>query len=152
MVDITLVLFRHDNPNATDNRVGDVHTLYLTSELGDTRRFDQWVYVHITGVPNVGAAKLKRFRNKLRSYDRVVVGTLPDGTDQVVARNYKKWGVHPRALPTGVRQALNRDGEITVTWTQVKNYLKRKNKLVTLRDVFNAADHDDFVDADLDDV
>jgi hypothetical protein len=83
------------------------------------------VYVHITDVPNAQAAKAGRLMEDERE---LTARGQPGGGDEgdYISRRLHKYRVEKQDIPAAARQALIDDGEITVTWTQAKPYIKKK--------------------------
>ncbi len=90
----------------------------LRDEISTTK----FVFVHVRSVP--AQVTLERARDRLLGSDETF-GYF-DG-DQTVLAYYrrKKFGAVLESIPTAVRNRLQTDRQITVTWTQVKNYVKQ---------------------------
>ena len=59
------------------------------------------------------------------------LGHIQDG-DEVITKR-RLWEIMMDDVPTGIRNKLRDDGVVTVTWTQLKNYIR--NKLTDEREV-----------------
>ena len=126
-MDITLQL-KKKTPNTPVEEVGDIINVWETT--GEDVTFGgKFLYVHITGVPDISNAKKKRLRDMLVEQDWV------GGTDTELEmdhlpgptlRNSRRWHIPRGALPVSARRKLREDGEITVTWTKAKPYIRRK--------------------------
>lgn len=94
----------------------------------------KFVFVHVRGVP--AQITLERAREKLCSDDSVF-GTFDGEITVLEYRRRKKFAAVLSDLPANVRNRLQSDQQITVTWTQVKNYIKhiRENRQLTDGDV-----------------
>lgn len=98
--------------------------------LRDVISTTKFVYVHVRGVPD---RPLDVVREKLLDSD-VEVGTF-DG-ERVIIGYYrrKRFNVVLSSIPTNVRNRLQSDKQITVTWTQVKSYIKNLRANAKLSD------------------
>lgn len=87
----------------------------------------KYVFVHVRDVP--AQVTLERARDRLLA-DDIDIGTF-DGEVAIIGYyRRKKFGAVLASIPTNVRNRLQSDRQITVTWTQVKNYIKhvRENR------------------------
>lgn len=97
----------------------------------------RFVFVHVRGVPD---RPLERVKLLLCGRD-VEIGSIPgpDGLEPAIVGYYRRrrWGVVVSDIPAAIRNRLQSYRQITVTWTQVKNYLKnvRANTLITDSDL-----------------
>ena len=122
---------RTDVPKAP----GEIVSVRPTSEEGRyTQPFPAngpLAYVHIVDIPD--RVNLDKLRNRLTSPDPTEMTTDPDGT-----LRHPTWRFEYRlpvaSLPAARRQALRRDGQITVTWTQFRNFLRRRRDNAELPD------------------
>lgn len=102
-------------------------TAHLMRDVISTTKF---VFIHVRGVP--AQVTLERAREKLCADDSVF-GTFDGEITVVEYHRRKKFGAVLSSIPTNVRNRLLSDRQITVTWTQVKNYIKhiRENRQIT---------------------
>jgi hypothetical protein len=90
----------------------------------------KYVFIHVRNVP--AQVTLERARDRLLGSDEEF--GYVDGELTVLAYyRRKKFGAILADIPTNVRNRLQADRQITVTWTQVKNYIKhvRENRQLT---------------------
>lgn len=94
----------------------------------------KYVFVHVRNVP--AQVTLDRARNRLLAED-IDVGTFEGEVVIIGYYRRKKFGVALANIPTNIRNRLLSDREITVTWTQVRNYIKhiRENRQLVDGDV-----------------
>lgn len=87
----------------------------------------KYVFVHVRNVP----VTLERARERLLA-DDVTVGTFEGEVAIIGYFRRKKFGAELASIPANIRNRLQADRQITVTWTQVKNYIKniRENRLL----------------------
>lgn len=95
--------------------------LKATSEVGMPRTG----YVHVTGVPDAAFFRIKR----------VLEQTYEDSPDTSVSK--RLWRGVASRIPVNARNRLATDRQITVTWTQFRNFLQ------------NIKEQRDFTDADM---
>ena len=107
---------------------GDIMQAFLATRIGDLSGSDyiprqpvtspRMGFVFITGVPNVVIKKLHRFLTSehMDISDPLDVKTLVR----------RKWGIPFAGVPAPILNELQTNKYITVTWTQVKNYLRNK--------------------------
>lgn len=107
--------------NGTDHILRDV--------ISDPR----FVFVHVRGVPD---RTLGRIKDTISTPDIEYV--LVNG--EPVSSSYhrrRKFALLASSVPTAMRNRLMADRQITVTWTQAKNYVRhvRENRLITDADL-----------------
>ena len=96
----------------------------------------KYVFVHVRGVPD---RPLDIIRNRLLA-DDTEVGTFWDEEDQrntlAIIGYYrrKRFNAVLANIPTNIRNRLQSDRQITVTWTQVKTYIKNLRANTPLSD------------------
>lgn len=96
----------------------------------------RFAFVHVRGVPD---RPLSVVKERLLATD-TEVGTFWDEEDQrnaVAIIGYyrrKRFNTVISSIPANVRNRLQADRQITVTWTQVKNYVKNLRADVPLSD------------------
>lgn len=108
---------------------GDVIDVFLTPPGGSMPNAGvKFYFIHITGFPDMDAAKAKRIRDKLTAFDHVGRGTFDPktGLEDTDLRNSRVWHVPRGALPASIRNQLRNNGEVTVTWDQAKSRIRRK--------------------------
>lgn len=85
----------------------------------------KFVFVHVRDVP--AQVTLDRARDRLLGSDEEF--GFFDGELTVLAyHRRKKFGAVLADIPANVRNRLQADRQITVTWTQVKNYIKHRRE------------------------
>ena len=52
-------------------------------------------------------------------------------TGQPVVSRRRRWNIKVDDVPAGIRDALRDNGEVTVTWNQVRNFVENKLTLAT---------------------
>lgn len=122
MTDLTLVVigsapgFVANNPNGQYQK-GDIFDVRLTSEMihppAPNRKF---VHIHITGVPATAIQKAK-FLIQLH-FDPA----FPEEDGKMLGR--RRWRGLLDDLPVGIKQQLQNNREVTVTWAKVKPFIK----------------------------
>lgn len=106
---------------------GDIIGVYLRSKVTKSPSPNSPLgFIHITGVPITALRKAKRLMEmQVNPFDPSDI--------------WKKrvWNIDPSTLPLAIKQTIKKNREITVSWTQVKNYLKNKvtNSLVKDNDL-----------------
>jgi hypothetical protein len=91
----------------------------------------EFIYIHVRDVP--AQITLERAREKLLERDEEF--GFFDGEMTVLAyHRRKKFGAVLADIPTAARNRLQSDRQITVTWTQVKNYIKHRRQNRQLAD------------------
>jgi hypothetical protein len=84
-------------------------------------------YVHVTGVPTpAGWSALTNEEIQRRLNSRLCRGRLNG--------ERRCWGGIAAAIPAGARNALRIDRQVTVTWTQFKNFLQQLDEARALTD------------------
>lgn len=98
--------------------------------LRDVISSTKFVFVHVRGVPD---RPIEVVRERLLSSD-MEVGTFEG--EMVVVGYYrrKRFNAVISSIPTNIRNRLNADRQITVTWTRVKNYIKNLRANAQLSD------------------
>jgi len=103
--------------NSARNKRGDICAVYLTSEVGVTNPDNPMGFIHITDEPDKAYEKIKeRLTSPIRN--EVIL-------DRPILRK-RKWRILASAIPISARNRLLTDREITVTWNQVKPYIRKK--------------------------
>lgn len=102
-------------------------TAHLLRDVISSMKF---VFVHVRGVPDRPLAAVKA---RLLDSD-IEIGTF-DG-ERIVIGYYrrKRFNLVLADIPTNVRNRLQSDRQITVMWTQVKNYIKNLRANAQLSD------------------
>lgn len=111
--------FTHPDPehNAAMERPGDIIAVYDSSTIKEPPNPNTRLgFVHITNAPNVALEKAKRLMGRVVEFS---------GGGMVIRRK-RKWRIPPSVLPTAVKQALKTNREVTVDWSQVKPFIRRK--------------------------
>ena len=98
--------------------------------LRDVISTTKFVYVHVRGVPD---RPLDVVREKLLDSD-VEIGTFTEGRAIIGYYRRKRFNAVLSNIPNNIRNRLNTDRQITVTWTQVKNYVKNLRANAPLSD------------------
>lgn len=98
--------------------------------LRDVISSPKFVFVHVRGVPDRPLAAVKE---RLLDSD-MEIGTFEG--ERVVIGYYrrKRFNAVLADIPTNIRNRLQSDRQITVTWTQVKNYIKNLRANAQLSD------------------
>lgn len=107
--------------NGTDHILRDV--------ISDPR----FVFVHVRGVPD---RPLGRIKDTLGAAD--IEYGLVNGEPVIIAfHRRRKFSLLTSSVPAALRNKLLADRQITVTWTQVKDYVwhVRENRLITDADL-----------------
>ena len=120
MADVTLLVMADDNPVADDEkrwRRGEIVDVFTLEQCPGPAGHPRHLHIHITGIP-FAFAKIKAVLTRAHVDD--------DSVDEPVVRARRKWCIDAASIPVGARNALVADREITVPWTQVKNYIKRR--------------------------
>lgn len=103
-------------------------TAHLMRDVISSPKF---VFVHVRGVP--AQVTLERAQERLLARDEEF--GFFDGEMTVLAyHRRKKLGAVLADIPTSVRNRLQSDRQITVTWTQVKSYVKHRRENRQLAD------------------
>jgi len=88
-------------------------------------------FIHITGVPDRPMETVRRRLTKVfRDRDNMLVQS-PTGS--IIKQ--RAWRIPPSSVPATVRNRLQSQREITVTWAQVKSYAVNKIDGASLTDV-----------------
>ena len=89
-------------------------------------------YVHITGVPISVVQKIKILIEM-----QWKTPTIPEDPHSGGIEKKRKWHALIDAIPAGVKQKFNSNGEITFSWTTVKNFIHNKvlDKLLEASDL-----------------
>jgi len=107
-------------------RRGDVVEVFRRSEVTEPPSPNSpFVFLHVTGIPDTRT--FEQVRNKIMQpvlQPAVIV-------DPEIYRR-RKFRVRVSTLPQVVKDAFISNKEFTATWTQVKNYIRRKNVTVFL--------------------
>ena len=134
-MDITLqVIFNpktHDlsydtQKQARRYRRGDIVGVMLTGNTGLPSFNRPFAFIHITGVPNRPIAQI-RARLTTPAFDPLVL--VNDNPAQLRRR---RWRIPRSILPQGIIDQLIANRQVTVTWAQVKPFVRKKlisNKL-----------------------
>lgn len=75
----------------------------------------------VVKIPGLDVEKAKAFLEPETEIDQE--------TGERVTTRRRRWGVKWNDLPLGVRNALRDNGEVTVTWAQVRNFVENKTTL-----------------------
>lgn len=94
-------------------------------EWGKDERLPKFVVVKIPGLPVETA---KKYTIPFRT-DTGLLDSEGNSISKYVAR--RKWHVLLDSVPTDIKKALLYNGEITVSWENVKSYIHNKETLVT---------------------
>lgn len=126
-------------------RNGDILAVYRTNTIADMvdgkwkmRRVitaPRSVFVHITNVPQILAQKAVR---------RLIERHQPAG-ETFRRRHYR---IPPSVVPQAIKDTLQADKEVTVSWTQAKQVIRRKS-VTTLLDPSMDDESVELQDADL---
>lgn len=99
--------------------------------LRDVISSPKFVFVHVRGVPD---RPLDVVRDKLLDSD-VEIGTFTEGQRAIIGYyRRKRFNAVLSSIPTNIRNRLQSDRQITVTWTQVKSYIKNLRANAQLSD------------------
>ena len=122
MADITLIVigsvpgFVATNPRGQYQK-GDIFDVRLTSEMIHPPAPDRkFVHIHITGVPATAIQKAK-FLTRLN-----LDPAFPEHEQVMLGR--RRWRGLLDDLPVGLKQQLQNNREITITWTKAKPFIK----------------------------
>ncbi|MHB1099295.1 MAG: hypothetical protein ACYCZR_07040 [Burkholderiales bacterium] len=99
--------------------------------LRDVISSPKFVFVHVRDIP--AQINLERAREKLCSDDSVF-GTFDGEITVLEYHRRKRFAAALSDIPANVRNRLQSDRQITVTWTQVKNYIKNLRANTQLSD------------------
>jgi len=88
------------------------------AEYGTDEGLPNFVVIKVTGLTFEAAKKYM-----IQQYMGDVIGETPD--PEVVTKR-RKYRVRIDDVPAAILQTLRDVGEITLTWTQVRNYLRNK--------------------------
>lgn len=102
-------------------------TAHLMRDVISSPKF---VFVHVRGVPDRPMAIVKE---RLLTWD-VEVGTFDGEVSVIGYYRRRRFSAVLANIPTNVRNRLQSDRQITVTWTQVKNYVKNLRANAALSD------------------
>jgi len=111
----------------------DVVAPYNGSEhiLRDIITGDRFCFIHVQNIPD---RPISQLREKLLAAD-VSVGVDDDGKPLITAyHRRKKWGAIVSNIPAAIRNRLISDKQITITWTQAKNYIENVRSGAKLTD------------------
>ena len=149
------------NRQAARMKIGDIISVSQTNQerfaktpSGDYRIINgpilspRFGFVHVTDVPVPIALKAKKLKRMLTR--EVVVpadGEDPEHIVDMPVRN-NKFRVDVANIPNQLKQRMQADKEVTVTWLQARNYIKKK--AFVNADDDSQDTEDDFVDGDLD--
>lgn len=123
--------------DAAKSRAGDVidaiDTASFATLVGGEYRVNGGIgsvrlgFIHITGVPTTVSKVRQLIKGGLHKKQTVTddVTGLQRNVDVATLRKHK-WRINPADVPLAARNKLIAQREITITWTQAKNFLKRK--------------------------
>lgn len=98
--------------------------------LRDIISSTKFIFVHVRNVPD---RSLEAVREKLLDSD-VEIGTFTEGRAIIGYYRRKRFNAVLSSIPTNIRNRLQSDRQITVNWTQVKNYVKNLRANAQLTD------------------
>jgi len=89
---------------------GDIVGVYLSSKVPEPPSLtSRSVFIRITDVPSTAIEKAKKL--------------IREDIDANVLIRRRQYNIDPQSLPSGIKQKLLTDREVTVTWIQAKPYL-----------------------------
>lgn len=94
-------------------------------EWGVRERLPLFVVVKIPGVP----------ASRVRPYVAEERGAVDPFTGYAPLTRRRRWWVRVDDVPASIRNALRNTGTVTVTWTQVRNFVQDKVTLVSAPDL-----------------
>ncbi len=134
MTDVTLLVVAANVPGPADPdkwRRGEIVEIF---EMSSGRPSSAFVNIHITGIPKT----LEQIRNKVMR--RHWADDEEEG-EEPVALARRRWVIDHTIIPAGKLQELQDNGHFTVTWAQVKAFIKRRNlNLMDLGDAIEDGD------------
>lgn len=123
-MDVTLHIFAVQTEHKVDREAqrhlrGDVVNIYERSRVTEPPHpRSRLIFIHITNVPIDSVHKLDRIR-------QAVLGEPnEDGERAIIHRHLFR--IDLSALPTAVRNALQRDREYTVDWPTARNWVRSR--------------------------
>lgn len=123
MTDVTLLAMEADNPGVADDesrwRRGEVVDVFPLEQCPGPAGHPRHLHIHITGVPFT-LEQVKRALTKRHSGDPALE-LLDQG---IIAR--RRFCINAADIPINARNQLVTNREITVTWNQVKSYIRRR--------------------------
>ena len=110
-------------------KTGDILNVYITEncatlqgdssyKLNSPCTHPRFAFVHITGVPDISI-------NTIRKKLSIAIEDNTDPEKPTLVRR-RLWHIPTSIVPVGIRQTLLTDHEVTLTWSQVKPYIRKK--------------------------